>query len=714
MQLVYFQKAKPIWAVGRKTEKNCELAFRTVVSSGATSLRMAASTIYRLFVNGKFIAAGPARTSHGFYCVDEHDLSKWLTKEKNVVVIEVVGYNVNSFDTLNQPSFLTAEFVKDNKVIAYTGDLSIQAFELKQRVQRVQRYSYQRAFAEAYCLKAKRKEFYIEAENEMKPVPCDIQDEKRYIKRNVRMPQYEELQVSELLETGRVNFDYVREEPVTDRSYEKIGACLQGFKPEDLEEQLSEEGQNMEFLPSDNKQQTSFPLVLCNGYGLYSFPYNATGFLRVQIKCSEHCVLYVLFDEILAEGKVDFLRLTSCNCFKYRLDSGTHQILTFAPYTMKYVQLVIKGSATIQSMDMVEYKHPPVAYEVNLPEDGELRLIYNAALETYLANAVDVFTDCPSRERAGWLCDSYFLARVEHVLTGESVLERAFLENFLRVDDFGHLPKGMLPMCYPADHYNGNFIPNWAMWFVLELEEYFERSGDRTLIDMARTRIYELLDYFRIYENEFGLLAGLKGWIFVEWSRANDDDVVQRVNYPTNMIYMKMLQIVSRLYGDNELEEKAKQLRSAIRERSRKGIFYTDNEQMINKELVNPGICTEVCQYYAFFTGVATKEEDTELWNILCKDFGYQRKETGLYPEVAFANAFIGNYLRIELLYREKRYDEVLDNIRGYFVGMAKETGTLWEHDNPEASCNHGFASHIIYWLSGIYGTHKQEEGGKV
>ena len=46
------------------------------------------------------------------------------------------------------------------------------------------------------------------------------------------------------------------------------------------------------------------------------------------------------------------------------------------------------------------------------------------------------------------------------------------------------------------------------------------------------------------------------------------------------------------------------------------------------------------------------------------------------------------------------------------FLKMAKETGTLWEHDKPEASCNHGFASHIIYWLAGIYGTCEQEEGG--
>lgn len=712
MQLINFQKAKPIWAYGREKEKNCELAFRALAPSGIVTLRMAASTIYRLLVNGKFVAAGPARTSHGFYCVDELDLSKWLTEKQNVVVIEVVGYNVNSFDTLNQPSFLTAEFIKDDEVIAYTGDTTIQVYELNERVQKVQRYSYQRAFSEVYRLWAAHQAFYKEPKTQLSPIACVKQEEKRYIMRNVRMPQYEVLQTRELLEVGSVDFGYICPEPIRDRSYEKIGNCLLGFKQQELDEKLSEEGQNMKFLPADEKTNSRFPLALSNGYGLYSLPYNATGFLRFQVKCLEDCIVYLLFDEILIDGELDFLRMTSCNCFKYYLDAGTHEVMTFAPYTMKYVKLVIKGSATIQSMDMVEYKHPPVAYQVDLPEDESLKLIYDAALETYLANAVDAFTDCPSRERAGWLCDSFFMARVEKVLTGESVLERAFLENFLRVEEFKHLPKGMLPMCYPADHYNGNFIPNWAMWFVLELEEYFERSGDRTLVDMAKTRIYDLLDYFAIYENEFGLLEGLKGWVFIEWSRANDDDVVQRINYPSNMIYMKMLQVIAKLYGAPELKDKAEMIKKVIRERSKKGIFYTDNEQKINNEYVNPENHTEVCQYYAFFTGVATKEEDAELWKILQEDFGYQRKETGLYPEVAFANAFIGNYLRIELLYREKQYDEVLDNIRGYFIGMAKETGTLWEHDKPEASCNHGFASHIIYWLAGIYGTYKQVEGG--
>jgi alpha-L-rhamnosidase len=74
--------------------------------------------------------------------------------------------------------------------------------------------------------------------------------------------------------------------------------------------------------------------------------------------------------------------------------------------------------------------------------------------------------DCPTRERAGWLCDSFFTARAEKVFTGENAIEYNFLENFLLPEKFEHLPKGMLPMCYPSDHYDKVFIPNWAMWFV--------------------------------------------------------------------------------------------------------------------------------------------------------------------------------------------------------------------------------------------------------
>lgn len=76
---------------------------------------------------------------------------------------------------------------------------------------------------------------------------------------------------------------------------------------------------------------------------------------------------------------------------------------------MKFIKLVAVGGAVrVDNLRLIEYKHPPVDYRPALvKEDEELDLIFRAARESFLQNAVDLYTDCPSRERAGWLCDSF-------------------------------------------------------------------------------------------------------------------------------------------------------------------------------------------------------------------------------------------------------------------------------------------------------------------
>ena len=77
-------------------------------------------------------------------------------------------------------------------------------------------------------------------------------------------------------------------------------------------------------------------------------------------------------------------------------------------------------------------------------------------------------------------------------------------------------------------------------------------------------------------------------------------------------------------------------------------------------------------------------------------------KEDAKWRHIYASNAFIGNYLRLELLYCHGEHEKLLENIRGYFIKMAKLTGTLWENETPTASCNHGFASHVLYWMDGL------------
>ena len=371
---------------------------------------------------------------------------------------------------------------------------------------------------------------------------------------------------------------------------------------------------------------------------------------------------------------------------------------------MRYTRLVAKGTdITVKNLRLYHIAFPYAEIKTKfIGNDERMEKIYSAAIETFRANAVDIYMDCPSRERAGWLCDSFFTSRVEFALTGKATLEKCFLENFILPEKFEFLPEGMLPMCYPADHNDKTFIPNWAMWYVLELREYFHRTSDAEFIESAKPRMYALLNYFKRFENEYSLLENLESWIFVEWSRCNS--LVRDVSFPSNMVYSEVLNAMAELYGDASLAQKAQLIKENINKLAMTPSgFYCDNA--IRNEagkLVLSGERTEACQYYAFFTNVATPTYNPELWKILVNDFGYARAEKGLYPEIWPANAFIGNYLRLDLLNRYGYKEELYDNIKGYFYYMAERTGTLWENVGAEASCNHGFASHVIYWQKAL------------
>ena len=697
-----FKRAVPVWEKNKCEEKNYELLFRCQIEQHAdVQLIVATSCEYQLWINGTFAAFGPAKAAHGFFKADTIHLDTYLTKQINTVVLKAVSANINSFAVLEQPPFVTAEIVSGQNCIAWTGkDGGFLPYYLGNRVQKVQRYSYQRTFTEVYRVGNAEKEFLNGSDN-WETVQVICVEPRNYIPRDVRYPQYKETPVIGVVEQGGVNFEQGCENPIRDRALININPFLKGFTVDELDEPLSDEIQEFGYIPHTATDPQNTSLNLADMYATLEYPFNMTGFVKFSVSCEQSCTVYVLFDEILSGGDVDFLRLTNCNVLKYYVEPGVHSIVSFEPYTMKYIKFIVKGSAQITDIAMIQFKHPEVPYVVALPDDVDLKLIYDAALETYQANAMDMFYDCPSRERAGWLCDSFFTARVEHVLTGESVLERAFLKNFLMVDHYPGLPEGAMPMCYPADHFNGEHIPNWIMWYILELEEYYQRTQDTELVELAKAHVYNVLKYFKKFENKDGLLEKLPSWVFVEWSAAND--WVQDINFPSNMLYARMLQAVANLYADQTLADQSKALMEKVRERSFNGQFFTDHEIYREGVPENPGHISEVCQYYAFFTGVATKEEYPDLWNTLVENFGPHRPEE-VYPMVAPANAFIGDYLRLELLHWDGKYEQLLADMKGYFAPMAKQTGTLWEHNLATASCCHGFASHVIYWLDKIYG----------
>ena len=153
-QIDSFTKAKPVWAEGRERERNLTLSFREVIKTRWASeayIRLTASCDFRLRIIGEFVAHGPSVAAHDFYRIDCYDIAPYLKWGKNIIALEVAGYNDDNYYLLNQPSFLQAEIEVDGEVVAATGS-EFEAYELKQRKQDVREVSFQRPHIEHYIL----------------------------------------------------------------------------------------------------------------------------------------------------------------------------------------------------------------------------------------------------------------------------------------------------------------------------------------------------------------------------------------------------------------------------------------------------------------------------------------------------------------------------------------------------------------------------------
>ena len=151
-----FRSAKPIWPKNRETGNESAGRLPRRRRAGRRRkvvLRVAAATIYRAWVNGQFVGCGPARGPHGYFRRRPVGPQPQASPGKNVVALEVAGYNANSYYLLDQPSSCKRKWSPETRLASTGGERrDVSARVLDYRVQKVQRYSFQRPFTEVYRL----------------------------------------------------------------------------------------------------------------------------------------------------------------------------------------------------------------------------------------------------------------------------------------------------------------------------------------------------------------------------------------------------------------------------------------------------------------------------------------------------------------------------------------------------------------------------------
>ena len=331
-----FLTARPVWIKGKETEKNVTALFVAQIGQGQMQINITASCIYRMFINGRLIAYGPARGPHGYFRIDRIDLTDYCTNEKNFVAIEVAGYNVNSYYLLDQPSFLQAEILKDGIVVARTakdGDFSCRI--VHQRQQKVQRYSTQRTFAEAWSVDKAYYDAYTSfpAQNESLSEYSPF----KYLERGVSFATMAESNIVQIVSSGVAQYKTDKVFDFKGRSLVCISPELKGYTEEELSFGLTEEASHLHFLRnSHGPRNVKYPEFLSGGEWITgNFRCNLSGFIKLKVKALKKSRLTLLFDELLQENDVNPWRMRDCcNDLDLTLDVGEYTFISYEPSTL--------------------------------------------------------------------------------------------------------------------------------------------------------------------------------------------------------------------------------------------------------------------------------------------------------------------------------------------------------------------------------------------
>lgn len=699
-----------VWAEGQKNQMNRTFAF--VLDLGKKQMGeicLSAASCYKVIADGKLMGFGPNRTAHGYARAAVYPFNA------QYITVEVQSHFVPNFCWVKREPFFACVLKTESGKEYFAEDFN--CFALSDRVQKVRRYSFQRGFCETYINEKDRTALYFcKPQNAFPRVKTEKAELPHLLPSETLNPALSEIFAEKVIDSG-----YCKTSPeiavYVDRTETLIGTVIEGFKRSEWQDFSTDEISRITYLSGAKSGDYAYETL--------DFSRIVTGIVEVEIIAGNAGEVFFAFDEILSDEKLKTIkpfRGDTANVFKWTVKkAGVYNLSAFEPYAFRYAN-VITSAGVKANVKVRAYENPEAGKMLFECDDKKIEQIMEAARHTFAHNAVDLLTDCPSRERAGWLSDSFFSSVAERVFTGDNKVERAFLQNYILADKSGH-PKGMIPRCYPADYYEEDgFIPNWSLWYILEVYKYFTQYGYDETVEKSRANVEGILNYFVDYENEFGVLEDLKGWIFVEWSAANNSDHINGINVPSNACYYASLLAAAKVYGIKGLKEKAEKVKDYLLKNAYVDGFFVDNLIRNEKgDIIPTENYTETCQYYMFFFKCADKHTHKELFDKMLNEYGKSDSSVSggnpVKKQLTPSNMIYGVYMRLELLMREQKRVELLNECVRYFYDMTQKTGTLWENNTASASCDHGFASYvsrfIIYALFGFDVLYPEKGGAK-
>lgn len=653
-------------------------------------LLITADARYKLWINGQFVARGPARSFPQHQCVDRLDVTAYLRAGENLIAVQVYQPGYSYFAYVHRGAAgLLAQLVCDGETALVTTS--------RWQVRRDPSFSADVPTVSIYLSGVEKRDLHL-ADDWIDPA----YDASGWAAARTVAP--------------------VGGYPWTDMQFRAVPLLVERELPMTLVE--SRLGQEL------RTQHSDAHLALREGwFSAAPQPFQSDSDGWYSLSLQEGQAAFWVFDlgrgyschgwaEVQAAGGTERLAI----CYSEKMQSGQVVIsdpqtycrvrMTDAfclrpgdqrvePFTLRGGRLLIFQITGPTSADFrVRFHAHAAEYPLEVKHtlstsDPLLNQIITICEETLRACLLDSFLDNPWRESAQWIGDALCSGLVMLAMSEDTRLLRRLIE----LGAQGAYPDGVLPGVLPSEAHAYAVVDFNFQWIEL-LHNYREFSGDDAFVGEMWSTLVKMLDRFHQDLNADGLLISQTGRrLFLDWAPMSKNEP----NAIYNLHFLLALQRASDLAQQRGAQADADRwaawaapLRAAVRRAFwQDGCWYDDRQRTTFSQLATA---------LALLTKTTEPAEEAALLDALAAR-SLDPSDDHTPEKMVLASPYMHHRV-FSALRQGGRAEAVIEIIRRRWGRWAASghptTWENWNVDFPDGSECHAFSAHPRYHLAGI------------
>lgn len=415
-----------------------------------------ADDYYKLYINGQFIAQGPAPSYHFSYNYNEIDVSSYLKKGRNVIAVH----------TLYQGLINRVWQSGDNRH-GLIMDLTIDG------------------------------ETVVSSDESFKTARHTAYEETGICGYDTQFLESYDSRVSEI---GFEASEY------DDSAW--ANASINRFADHTLVKQKSS---MLVFERIEPKSITKTP----SGY-LYDFGSTYVGYLCVKAKGVDGDVVTLrCAQELNPDGSVRYeLRANCVYEEKWILKDGESVLDQFDYKSFRYAELVLPDGTEILEV-YLNARHYPFKLKSSLKaeyaENEDLKKIWQLCINTQKYGVQEVIQDCMEREKGFYLGDGCYTALTNMILTHDDSMVRKLIDDAFSTDFISETLVTCMCCSFMQE------IAEYPLILVYLVLWHYNYTKDEQYLRSNYKKVIKLLDAYKDGYECDGLLRNLDKWCVVEW-----------------------------------------------------------------------------------------------------------------------------------------------------------------------------------------------------